>query len=962
MSNVLYTLNADNPFYESPENYSPDTDAVSSIIRDVLPTGWEIRHHGIWVIAEAPSTANLPRTGFKLHVSTRPETKRRILKITAGLAAAHNTTFKAYIDFHVWDALHQKNFAYESKWNYAKSITLYPATTEIFRNLATELASALKSFSGPDILSDMNFQDSTKDSKNVYYRWGNFSDDINDIDDNRYQAFSLPDSVDPPFPSQEQEPNKDSNDTSDPFDNYTVHAAIQTSAAGGIYIAETQDGEQCVIKEAAEDTCVDADGRDSKDRIRSELVFLQKLANSSISPKPIESFSLWRNSYVVMELLPGGPLSELYRKPFTLKTRLTIAAEVADALAKLHDKNIVWGDVSPANVLWDDKNDKIYFVDFEHARQLTQNTQTLTAGTPGFTAPEPKTLQNETYRPSLRLRLLLWIDRKINRKSDVYPSRLYHLGLRLLFWSFYTVFYPSGTYRRGRRLLFWILSAIRSSRDSGSPLRVVMRHLKTLNSDTHALGFLFLWIFAPVNAMFVLDETAPARFLKSMEGRIPKQLITVIENCLNSEVNTTAKNVANTLREIKRQDIPTTDVPDNVEVPISTYRKTLSDILAFIKAHITFDRQDRLIPCPPDGFFLPLSIAYGGSGLANFLKTIGEETLAEKTLDWIRDHPDFSDEQKLTATPGYWAGTAGLANTLGRFGETDAARKCIEIAAKHTHNNTDEFHRYDGIAGVAHAALTLYNDTNNDFYISTAKDLADQLIAQAVEADADDTTRIWKSPDDDTIYTGYLFGVAGAAAFLFQLADQLKVNQQHYTDIAEQALFWVENQSIVAEDGCIATPITAGGDTYARNLAHGNAGIAKSFLLARQHFGEDKDDFIRQLLLPNDTHTPEPAFAHTPAPGYFYGLSGIGEVLLDAFAITGETDYLSHAHSILKNLLCFQVTDPHGKGIAFPGGENIKRLSCDFATGSLGVADFIYHFLKAADSHIPYQRIGPKSP
>ena len=970
MSDLLYTLNADDLFYEAPENYRTTDDSVSSILRDFLPPDWKLRHHGIWLIAEPP-VQNLPKSGFKIHVSTRPEYRERVIRTCTQTSAEFNASIKSYCDLNIWTRLQDKPYAAEFPLNYGKAITIYPETTEIFFQIARKLAAEfqLQGFSGPDIITDTPVLNST----NVYYRYGAFlapDDDSEEIDDDdRYGSFLAPDDDSEEIDDDDDRipklPKLTSPLTDDrpphPIDEFKVQYAIQNA---GIYVAE-KDGETVVIKEAAEDECVDADGKDAVARLLSELAILHALsdANADIAPKPIQSFKIWRNRYVVMQHLQGFPISELSKKPIALPTRIQIAAGVADALAQLHDEHrIVWGDVSPANVLWHESNKKIHFVDFEHARKLTQKPQkpqTTPAGTPGFTATRPK--KSYTDPPSFRLRSLLWID----RQSDVHPSGFYHLALRLLLWSFYTVFYPIETYHRGRQLPFWILSAICSSRDSGSPLRVVMRHLKTLNSDVRGLGLVLSFIFAPVNPMFDLDPTAPRRFLKAMEAHFPKKLITVIENCLSPELtHTTAKSVADTLREIQAQGIPTTEASEKVEeIPISTYRKTLNDIIAFIKAHLTFDRQDRLIPCPPDGFFLPLSIAYGGSGLANFLKTIGEETLAEKTLDWIRDHPDFSDEQKLTATPGYWAGTAGLANTLGRFGETDAARKCIEIAAKHTHNNTDEFHRYDGIAGVAHAALTLYNDTNNDFYISTAKDLADQLIAQAVEADADDTTRIWKSPDDDTIYTGYLFGVAGAAAFLFQLADQLKVNQQHYTDIAEQALFWVENQSIVAEDGCIATPITAGGDTtYARNLAHGNAGIAKSFLLARQHFGEDKDDFIRQLLLPNDTHTPEPAFAHTPAPGYFYGLSGIGEVLLDAFAITGETDYLSHAHSILKNLLCFQVTDPHGKGVGFPGGENIKRLSCDFATGSLGVADFIYHFLKAADSHIPYQRIGPKSP
>ena len=856
MSDLLYTL-SDGPFYESPENYKPD-DSVSSILQDVLPPDWKLRQHGIWLIAE-PHVQNLPEYGYKIHVSTRQEYRERIIKTTAEISADFNATIKCLGDFKIWTRLHDKPYAAEFPLNYGKAITIYPENIDSFSHIARELATELKVYSGPDVITDIPILN----SRCVYYRYGGFltpDDDSEEIDDD-----------DRTFPELTSPHTDDEDVLPHPIDNYKLQHAIQN----GIYVAE-KDGETVVIKEASEDFCIDDAGRDAVTRLLSELDILHALladANAE-APKPIESFKMWRNLYVVMSHLPGSPLTELHRKLIPLQTRLNIATGVADALSKLHKHRIVWGDASPANVLWEKKTEKIYLVDFEHARQLTENpAETVTAGTPGFKSTQDKTL---------------------------------------------------------------------------FPLTVVISHCKMLTSDIHALGFLLLYIFAPVNAMFDLDPTAPHRFLKAMSPHLPKQLITVIENCLNPEVNTTAKNVATTLlRETQAQDTPTTDSSDNVEIPISTYQKTLNDIIAFIKAHLTFDRQDRLFPCSPEGFALPLSIAHGASGLATTnMRTLGEDALVEQTIDWILAHKDFSDEQKLLARPGFWAGTAGLATLAGRFAETDEARKRIFlIAAKHI-RKTDEFNRYDGIAGVAaDAALTLYNDTNDDFFLSIAKDLADQLIAQAV--DADKKTRIWKSPDDDTIYTGYLFGVAGAAAFLFQLADQLKVNQQHYTDIAEQALFWVEKQSIVAEDGCIAIPITAGGDTYARNLAHGNAGIAKSYLCARQYFGTDKDDFIRKLLLPDDAHIRETAFSHTPAASYFYGLAGIGSVLLDAFSITGETAYLTHAHTILKDLLCFQVT--HEEGVGFPGGAGMKRLSCDFSTGSLGVADFIYHFLKAVD-------------
>ena len=103
MSDLLYTLNADDLFYEAPENYRTTDDSVSSILRDVLPPDWKLRHHGIWLIAEPPPVQNLPKSGLKIHVSTRPEYRERVIRTCTQTSAEFNASIKSYCDLNIWD-------------------------------------------------------------------------------------------------------------------------------------------------------------------------------------------------------------------------------------------------------------------------------------------------------------------------------------------------------------------------------------------------------------------------------------------------------------------------------------------------------------------------------------------------------------------------------------------------------------------------------------------------------------------------------------------------------------------------------------------------------------------------------------------------------------------------------------------------------------------------------------------
>jgi len=94
------------------------------------------------------------------------------------------------------------------------------------------------------------------------------------------------------------------------------------------------------------------------------------------------------NLYMVMDFVPGGELFTLLRRSnrFPDPVAKFYAAEVALALAYLHEMNVVYRDLKPENILLN-SDGHIKVADFGFAKAVEVSTWTL-CGTPDYLAPE----------------------------------------------------------------------------------------------------------------------------------------------------------------------------------------------------------------------------------------------------------------------------------------------------------------------------------------------------------------------------------------------------------------------------------------------------------------------------------------------------------------------------------------------------------------------------------------------
>lgn len=149
-------------------------------------------------------------------------------------------------------------------------------------------------------------------------------------------------------------------------------------------------------------------------QFENELRITAKLESSGFR-KAIDKTYIEGQHALVLEYIPGIPLSQVFNKPVGISDFLDIAIQCTTLLGKLHQKHIIHKDINSNNILYDQTTKKISIIDFNISSEISLKSNHLEnpdrlEGTLQYISPE------QTGR--------------VNRIVD-YRSDLYSLGITL---------------------------------------------------------------------------------------------------------------------------------------------------------------------------------------------------------------------------------------------------------------------------------------------------------------------------------------------------------------------------------------------------------------------------------------------------------------------------------------------------------------------------------------------------
>lgn len=857
-------------YYEPIDRYAARASDYLECVERILPRDWKIGRTGVWYQVIPPGAA-IPPQGWKIHVSATPANAAPILTTVTRMLVRENVSFKFSADSNMLVLQNSKRW---SRGGAGKFITVYPRDEAECGRLLETLHQALVGYRGPFILSDRRY----KDSGVVFYRYGGLQKnnrlDVTGrkipiirgaegelIDDERAAYFQLPPTIRDPFASEPDKTDDETDGSPTLRDGrYTIQSAISFSNTGGVYVCtDNRTGEKVIIKEARPLTNTTRRGPDAVWTLKKEHRLLMLLEDLQIAPRPIEMFQEWEHFYLVQSMLDGVILrSYMSSHLLPLKVRPSaqdvaeyvkrfcrVYGRIADMVAMLHDRRIVFSDISHYNVMVAGDGDDIRLIDFEGAYEQDVDIPTLLY-TPGFTTKE-----------------------------------------------------------------------------------VIEQGLAQPEDDLFGLGGLMLAGMLPVNGIMSVDPAASARFLDHLQRDfdLPHDLIDVPRRLLslNRADRPKAAVVAESLRRVAERADHRPRIHE-AGIDPQTCPEILDGIVSHLLSAADYTREDRLFPADPAVFQTnPLNLGHGACGVAYALKTLTGEVPAE-VLDWIR-------RQKLSEAaypPGLYTGLSGIAWTLLELGLKESANDVLGLARGHQllWDSPDVFY---GAAGYGMTELRFFLDNGDRTHLERAIEAGESLLRTKLE---DESGAFWKS--QNMVSCSFAHGVSGIGYFLLALHGAS--GEERWLDLARQAMDYLAAKAVEIPEGAISWRAQEGRPTFTPYWRWGSSGVGMTLLRYRHVTGETRfDELFRRMTMDCDRK-------YAIFPGRFFGLSGVAEFCLDwARFVPGEAEEaMRQARKALDGALLFRVR--RAAGVAFPG-ETLSRISCDYGTGSAGVALTVHRFL-----------------
>jgi tRNA A-37 threonylcarbamoyl transferase component Bud32 len=403
----VYCL-ADEVFYDSPTLVRRD-DVDFALARGPVPAGYRRFQLDDWLVHQ-PEGLELPPQGWKIHASACQDNAEEILDVIWNYCVPRRIAFKF---IRSPELLFLRNLKYAERGSSGKFVTIYPADEAALEVVLSELGRLLEGRQGPYILSDLRWGDGP-----LYVRYGGFAERycvgpsgelelaIADasgqlVADRRGSTFQVPPWV--TLPACLAPHLAARNGTTIQDLPYRFDRALHFSNGGGIYAGEDlRTQSKVVLKEARPHTALSIDGADAVTRLRHERDMLERLAGTGAVPALVDYFTLGEHDFLVEEFIEGQTLNSLIIQRWPLVAQQTDAEEAAAyaswaldtyalvdrAVAAVHDRGVVIGDLHPDNMLVR-PDGSVVLIDLEVAT-LADDRRRPTLADPGFTPPRDR--------------------------------------------------------------------------------------------------------------------------------------------------------------------------------------------------------------------------------------------------------------------------------------------------------------------------------------------------------------------------------------------------------------------------------------------------------------------------------------------------------------------------------------------------------------------------------------------
>jgi serine/threonine protein kinase len=300
------------------------------------------------------------------------------------------------------------------------------------------------------------------------------------------------------------------------------------------------------------------------------------------------------------------------------------------------------------------------------------------------------------------------------------------------------------------------------------------------------------------------------------------------------------------------------------------------------------------------------------------------------------DHLLLKSNEYPKDKTGLFEGKSGIAAAINSLLETGLMENSLQnnsLIFQYLNAPIALFNLANGIAGKGLTMLYCSGNPKGHNYYQELSEIVSYLLGKQCK---DGSWSIKRSDEDTGIKMfGFLYGIAGILYFLLEYYSRYP-NEVIKISVAKGLNYLMKGRKPI--NGVLIWPISASNAQIDPSLDYGFAGTALTFIKAFEVLGDQRyKAAASEALLFN------PKYIVSNYLGLGNGLSGLGEVYLEAFQVFKEAEWLERAEHIVRVLSISYYSNPNG-GIYWHEG-NSSQPAADLLNGNSGILHFLMRYL-----------------